>query len=50
MLRKSDIHAHSLGLYFTAAKKLIIPGSGFAKKKFKQIEDFKCTKNKLNSF
>ena len=33
MLRKSDIHAHSLGLYFTAGKKLIIPGSSFAKKK-----------------
>ena len=51
MLRKSDIHAHSLRLYFTAGKKLIIPGSSFAKKKnLKQIEDFKCTENKLNSF
>ena len=52
MLRKPDIHAHSLGLYFTAGKKLIIPGSSFAKQKanLKQIEDFKCTETKLNSF
>ena len=52
MLRKSDIHAHSLRLYFTAGKKLIIPGSSFAKQKanLKQTEDFKCTETKLNSF